>query len=247
MALKIFDESRDLKCRKYSKECMSRETALENAKKALKYAIDKGARISSHSYGLIPGPNENFFSSFGDILVNKPKHILVAAAGNDRNSNDNVPAWPCNTGRKTGVTNTICVAASNKYHKPLYKSNRGRKSVDVFAPGEGISSLWVDGIESKYCLQSNNCQHRDGTSYAAPHVAGLAALILSIQPDLEGVDVKKYITDNVDKFDQFFQRASTGGLINVGKTLKDVIEKNPAPFPPAPPPSPSPPAGDCGI
>ena len=205
---------------------------MECATKAMNYAIEKGARISSHSYGTLPGPNTNHFSIFRNILVSKPNHILVAAAGNDHNANDNAPAWPCNIGTSTtgtgDVANTICVAASTKDNKPYYFTNHGRESVHVFAPGEDISSLWANGTEPKYCLHSNNCPHRDGTSYAAPHVAGLAALILSIQPTLEGKDVKKFIEDNVDTFPHFYQWTSTGGLINVGKTLKDVIEKFPA-------------------
>ena len=222
MPLKIFDESREL----------TGAESLEYATKALNYAIEKGAKISSHSYGNRPGPYSIHFSHFGHILVNNKNHILIAAAGNDRNSNDDVPAFPCNIGTSTTgtgtVKNTICVAASNHDNKPYYYTNHGRESVHVFAPGQDISSLWANGAEPKYCLKSNNCLDRDGTSYAAPHVAGLAALILSIQPTLEGKDVKKFIEDNVDTAPHFYQWTSTGGLINVGKTLKDVIEKFPA-------------------
>ena len=94
-------------------------------------------------------------------------------------------------------------------------SNYGRESVHVFAPGKNIASLWTDGNENVYASDS-------GTSMAAPHVAGLAALILSINRDLTGERVKKYILDNVQTFDQYSDYVSSGGLIDVGKTLKDL-------------------------
>ena len=47
-------------------------------------------------------------------------------------------------------------------------------------------------------------------------------LILSINRDLTGERVKKYILDNVQTFDQYSDYVSSGGLIDVGKTLKDL-------------------------
>ena len=202
MALKIMDESRE----------ESANESFHHATKALEYAILNGARISSHSYGILGETNcQHFSSALRTLLTKAPKHILVAAAGNDQNCNDDVPACPCNN----GAPNTLCVAASNKDNKVWVDSNYGRESVHVFAPGEKIASLWANGTEDTYV-------EADGTSMAAPHVAGLAALILSIDKDLSGERVKKYILDNVQTFDQYSDWVSSGGLIDVGKTLKDL-------------------------
>ena len=204
MALKIMDESREA--------APDATETFDHLKKALDYAIFNGARISSHSYGFPNCQKDSSLSSmFSTYLLKAPKHILVAAAGNYQNCNDDKPSCPCNT----DAPNSLCVAASNKENKIWFFSNYGRESVHVFAPGGNITSLWIDGNENVYADDS-------GTSMAAPHVAGLAALILSINRDLTGERVKKYILDNVQTFDQYSDYVSSGGLIDVGKTLKDL-------------------------
>ena len=177
MALKIMDETGKVKKN-------------EHATEALKYALDHGAIISSHSYGMecywynverehhICTPH---FEKFKDLLLKNPNHVFVAAAGNIRNMNDDVSALPCNV----NASNVLCVAASNKENKVWRASNYGRKTVHLFAPGENIESLSVSahkhakGIEHSY-------ESLNGTSMAAPHVTGLAALILSINKELTG-------------------------------------------------------------
>jgi subtilisin family serine protease len=65
-------------------------------------------------------------------------------------------------------------------------SNYGKKGVDIFAPGDAIYSTLP---LSNYGLES-------GTSMAAPAVAGLAAVIRSLHPQLTAVEVKRIILDS---------------------------------------------------
>ena len=202
MALKIMDETMKA----------TPEETYERLTEAMEYAVVNGARISSHSYGMSNCQKDSILSSmFSTMLTKAPKHILVASAGNRRNCNDDNPHCPCNT----DAPNALCVAASNKDNERWFDSNYGRESVHVFAPGENIASLWTDGYENVYAYDS-------GTSMAAPHVAGLAALILSINKDLDGERVKKYILDNVQKRPQYLDWVSSDGMIDVEKTLKDL-------------------------
>ncbi|WP_373564816.1 S8 family serine peptidase [Sphingobacterium sp. E70] len=98
-------------------------------------------------------------------------------------------------------------------------SNYGKKTVDVFAPGVRINSTIPD---SKY-------KEEQGTSMAAPVVAGLAAMIRSYYPNLSAAETKQIILESVVKPEQtvqvkiseeatktvrFADISVTGGIVN---------------------------------
>jgi len=87
-------------------------------------------------------------------------HVIVAAGNDADNSCDYSPS---------GSPYAISVGATTRFDKLADFSNMG-KCVSILAPGKDIVSTWIYGVESRSL---------SGTSMAAPHVAGAAALILS--------------------------------------------------------------------
>lgn len=131
--------------------------------------------------------------------------LFVAAAGNRGLNVESNPAYPCSY----SLDNIICVAATDYFDRKASFSNYGSVSVDVGAPGDNIYST----LPGSYGI-------KDGTSMAAPHVAGLAALVWGYKPNLSYDQVKRYILDNGDSLSGLEGRTVTGKRINAYKTLK---------------------------
>ena len=166
---------------------------------AIRYAVDNGAKVINMSFGKSFSPHKSLVDSAVRYAVSKDV-LLVHAAGNDRSNIDIENNFPNRNYVDTaGVTMGtfgpwIEVGASSwKNDEDLVAgfSNYGKKSVDVFAPGVKINST-IPG--SKY-------KEHEGTSMAAPVVAGLAALIRSYHPQLTAMQVKEIIMNSVTKVD----------------------------------------------
>lgn len=185
---------------------------VSDAVKALNYAVAEGARISNNSYGWYDNCSGCFARSLRDAIAaaNQRGHLFVAAAGNGfddyaGDDNDQLPFYPANY----AIPNIVSVAATNQQDTLTSFSNYGANTVDLGAPGKTILSTVPGG----------GYGYGEGTSMAAPHVAGAAALILSHEPGLGADAVKARLLASVDKEPALEGKLVSGGRLNVAKAL----------------------------
>ncbi|MDQ0192614.1 S8 family peptidase [Paenibacillus wynnii] len=127
--------------------------------------------------------------------------VIVSAAGND---NTERPGYPA------AYPEVLAVAATNASAEKASFSNFG-DYIDLTAPGESIASTYPD---SQYAALS-------GTSMASPHVAALAGLVRSLNPDLSNTEVMKLMTDQAIDLGTPGQDKYYGwGQIDIFKTLQ---------------------------
>merc|ERR1711899_437478 len=174
----------------------------------LNYAIDKGAKISSNSWGGGGVISDSLEQMWDAVLKNNLDHLFVAAAGNDNKFIDGVSFKPMTCG--LNEPNLLCVASSTRNDARSSFSNYGKDYVHVFAPGSSILS----------CLPNNRYASWSGTSMACPQVSGLAALIMTMRDGMSAPEIRQVIEKNVQKKSQYAELVSSGGLIDVGATIK---------------------------
>ncbi len=121
---------------------------------------------------------------------------IVVAAGNS--NQDAVNTFPANC---EGI---VTVAATNRTGGKAYYSNFG-SSVDLAAPGGDMSFSFGDGILSTSNSGStvptaDSIEFKQGTSMATPHVAGLAALLYSVDPDISPAQVMDTLISTARSF-----------------------------------------------
>ncbi len=105
--------------------------------------------------------------------------IYVVAAGNE-NTN------ACNSS-PARITEAITVGSTDSQDRRSSFSNHGN-CVDIFAPGSDILSAWYNSNNATATLS--------GTSMAAPHVAGVTAMFMSIRPQANPNEVSSSIITN---------------------------------------------------
>lgn len=186
---------------------------IDDAVSAIKYATKMGASIISCSWG-----GKEYSKALKDV-IEASSALVVCAAGNDpdfgRANNDILPMYPASFTSK----NIISVAATDQNDNLAYFSNYGVNSVDVAAPGTHIYST----------LPGSRYGYESGTSMATPYVSGLAGLIKSLRPDLNSLQIKYTILNNVDFLSSLTGKVLTSGRINAFKALTNIITDSTAP------------------
>ena len=145
---------------------------LDYAIDAIDYAVDNGADVINASWG---GAQDS--SLFEDAITraNDAGVLIAAAAGN---AGVTTPFYPA----ASGSPNVISVGALAPDGHLASFSNRG-SWVDIAAPGDAIAAVCLSPDKVNEC--PGTYSFIPGTSFAAPHVAGVAAMVLQLKPALK--------------------------------------------------------------
>jgi len=133
--------------------------------------------------------------------------IFVCAAGNNAENNDISPFFPADY----PLDNIICVGASDNRDLPVYFTNYGSGSVELFAPGENILSTYNSNTSS-YAYES-------GTSMSTPFVTGTVALLRAKFPADTYRETINRVLNGTDAKAALAGKAQTGGRLDLATAL----------------------------
>jgi len=174
-----------------------------DAVNALTYAAMKHALIANNSWG---GGGYSQAMVAAMQLFQASGGLFVAAAGNNASNNDKTPFYPASY----NMANEIAVAAISYNNGLASFSNYGAGTVPMAAPGYYIASTYPN---NQYALMS-------GTSMAAPHVSGVAALLWSQRGGtITGTQIKSILMSTVQKNATMTNTTVAGGVVNAKNAL----------------------------
>jgi thermitase len=167
------------------------------------YVGAQGARVAVVSVG---GARS---AAVEQAIAAHPGTLYVVAAGNaggDVDGGAAAPAasWPC----AEDAANVLCVSASGRDDALAAISNRGAVSVDLAAPGVSVPAATLTGTGTW-----------TGTSFAAPLVAGTAAVLFGADPSATVAQVKAAIVGSADPVAALAGTSVSGGRLDAAAAL----------------------------
>ena len=187
--------------------------------KAFEYAKDHGAKVINCSWGSKdhnePQSFKNEFSTLKDANI-----TIVFASGNGDSNNTKINLdQNASIDDESEDPSVIGVGATDETNDVTYYSNYG-SNIDILAPG----GTWPLGIRT---TSNNGYSDVVGTSFAAPTVSGVIALMYAKNPNLTFNDIYQKITQTADKigtqngavYNNGFDTYRAYGKINAGNAL----------------------------
>lgn len=182
--------------------------ATSDAIRCIDFAVAKGVRILSNSWG-----GQAYSQALFDSIAAAQNAgvLFVAAASNDASDNDWFEMYPANY----ALDNIVAVAALDARDQLANFSNYGANTVHLGAPGVGIYSC--DSFsDSAYSIKS-------GTSMATPHVAGVAALVLARYPSINVHELRNRLLVTAP-IPALAGRSITGGRVDAHAALNATVD-----------------------
>jgi alpha-tubulin suppressor-like RCC1 family protein/subtilisin family serine protease len=179
--------------------------AISDAVDAVYYATQIGVHLTSNSW-----TGGGYVQALRDAIENANVNgiLFVAAAGNDGLDVDINPIYPGSYDN----ANVISVAATDRTDTLAGFSNYGATTVDLAAPGVEILST----------APNNSYQLLSGTSMAAPHVAGVCALLKSRSMNLSPASLKSIVLETVNSVANLSNKCVTGGRLNANLAIQRI-------------------------
>jgi cerevisin len=174
---------------------------------AAKSGKKKGFKGSAANMSL-GGGKSSILDQAVNAAVDAGIHFAVAAGNDNQDSCNYSPA---------AAEKAVTVGASTLADERAYFSNYGPCN-DIFAPGLNIQSTWIG---SKYAVNTIS-----GTSMASPHIAGLLAYMLSLQPSNDSAySVADHLTPKKLK-SHIMSIATEGALTDVPSNTANILAWN---------------------
>ncbi|HSS20896.1 MAG TPA: S8 family serine peptidase [Pyrinomonadaceae bacterium] len=167
-------------------------------------------RVLNNSWG----PDRRFGNGLSPALfdainsVGQSGILFVCSAGNDSIDNDVDPGYPASF----DLPNLISVAATDQVDGLASISDFGGHTITLGAPGIGILSTTLNNTYTVF----------NGTSMAAPHVSGAAALLLAANQSLTMQKLKSLLIFNGDLVSSLSGKTLTGRRLNIGKSVQEL-------------------------
>lgn len=191
---------------------------------AMQYAIEHGANVmnmsltSSKSRKPLPCSKVPELQDTINDAISKGIIVVVAAGNSNEDAANEIPT-SCSGVIVVGATD----AADKRWITNLATASNYGSRIDISAPGVNIISTYKNGGYSQ----------NTGTSMAAPHVAGAAALLLSLKPKMSFIEIKNCLVNNADSITTDLP---IGKRLNVLKAVTACAAKpSPSPTPTLPP------------
>ncbi|MCH7591731.1 MAG: S8 family serine peptidase [Planctomycetes bacterium] len=156
-------------------DCIGSRT---NVARGIVWAVDHGADICNVSIEILEGAED---LELAVIYAVESGVLVVSAVGNNPSAGDHVVRFPA------AYSGSMAISATDNRDQLAWFSRYGNE-VDVAAPG---GCIWSTSNDGGYTQLS-------GTSFSAPHVSGLAALLKSLDPTLTNIELRNLITSTAD-------------------------------------------------
>jgi type VII secretion-associated serine protease mycosin len=169
---------------------------------AILYAADNGARIINIS------STGTRYSAALETAVSyaQDKGALIVAAAGNTGDEDNSVSYPA------AFDGVLAVSAVDAQDQLASFSQHG-PFVSLAAPGVEVpSTSWLGAGRGPYASQS-------GTSIAAPHVSGAAALLWALRPDLGATDIANALRSTADAVGKPGDNSFGSGIVNAARAV----------------------------